>query len=301
PVCGGADDDPRGEGRRCWGYRFQGDRSSLCMRGEYAGSLPRAKNLDGFVHSLCRPCRCGVDHRSPSVVGTFGTHTTQSNGNSPRPRGVPTTYPIKDEAGAVVALHRREDFADAKGRPEKRIWWAHPDGRPSRNGEINRDLLPLYGVHELTTAPAGHVIVTEGEKARDALTERGIVAVGTVTGAGGTPCHASLRSLLGRPVLLWPDNDADGQRHMERIGAALVRLGHTDVRTITWSAAPPKGDAFDFFQSGGTNAQLADLITAAQPVSLHGAHESPGGQQPAPALIVLASELTAPVVSYIVE
>ena len=67
--------------------------------------------------------------------------------------------------------------------------------------------------------------MVEGEKARDALASRGILAVGTVTGARATPSTQVLRPLLDYEVILWPDNDEDGRKHMERIARELNRLG----------------------------------------------------------------------------
>ena len=122
----------------------------------------------------------------------------------------------------------------------------------------------MYGVHDLAQVAAdASVIVTEGEKARDALHAHGIVAVGTVTGASAIPSDAVLSTLLGRPVVLWPDHDDDGRRHMQGLAAALGRLGHDDVRTLPpWPEAPPKGDAWDFFAAGGTVEGLRALIAA---------------------------------------
>jgi hypothetical protein len=84
------------------------------------------------------------------------------------------------------------------------------------------------------------VVVTEGEKAADALLRLGIAAAGIVTGAKATPSDDSLRPLLGRSVVLWPDaDDADdaGERHMTRIATRLVALVVTP-RIIWWADAP---------------------------------------------------------------
>lgn len=281
PICGGCEQDPRGIGHRCVGFLMQGGLATVCSREQLAGDLRYIERLQGFVHSLDRTCQCGNDHdvrRHP----TNGTHAPARNGNAQRARGIVTRYPITSAAGDLVAVHAREDYADG----DKSVWWEQPDGSRRLPNGVGRDDLPLYGVLDLASAPAGQVIVTEGEKARDALTGRGVVAVGTVTGAGGTPCDAALRPLLDRAVVLWPDNDGQGQRHMQRVGAALARLGHTDVRTIAWSAAPPKGDAFDFFHLGGTDAQLADLIASALPASLSGAHEATADQTPGRSLVL---------------
>ena len=103
------------------------------------------------------------------------------------------------------------------------------------------------------------VVVTEGEKSADALYRRGMLAVGTVTGASGCPGPESLSALRGFDVVLWPDEDAVGKKHMEKVGAALKGLGIAS-RTLQWAEAPPKGDAADYT---GTDEELAALIAAA--------------------------------------
>jgi hypothetical protein len=55
------------------------------------------------------------------------------------------------------------------------------------------------------------IIVTEGEKATDALLAAKIPAVGTVTGASGTPGDEAPSVLSGRNVVLLPDADDPGR------------------------------------------------------------------------------------------
>ena len=65
------------------------------------------------------------------------------------------------------------------------------------------------------------VIVCEGEPATDALLDLGLSAVGTVTGAGSTPGPGPLEVLRARDVVLWPDADSAGTKHMGRIAETL--------------------------------------------------------------------------------
>ena len=153
--------------------------------------------------------------------------------------------------GAFV--HVRTDFTDGS----KTMVWKQPNGSFGLNGTAV-SALPLYGVDDLDE---GAIVVTEGEKAADSLKERGISAVGTVTGANETPCNGSLKVLLAHPVVLWPDADDTGKQHMERIAARLSEMGHGEVRVVEWTDAPSKGDAADF--PGDTN-DLQGLLTAAR-------------------------------------
>jgi AAA domain len=50
--------------------------------------------------------------------------------------------------------------------------------------------------------------------------------------------------LRGRKVILWPDADEEGLRHMQRIAERLQGIA-SEVRIFEWQDAPPKGDAAD--------------------------------------------------------
>src|SRR5439155_135891 len=144
-------------------------------------------------------------------------------------------WPLRDAAGAVVAEHVRVD------RPGgKRMWWRRPDGRRGLGGLRTSDL-PLYGSERLADVDAAAlVVVAEGEHATDALLARGIVpAVGTVTGASGTPTDDVLRVLTGRDVVLWTDADDPGRAHMQRIAARLAALG---IAARVSTGAPMHGE-----------------------------------------------------------
>ena len=171
----------------------------------------------------------------PVREGTVRKSPPRADSRTP---GKITRYEVQDVTGKHTRVHGREDHPNG----EKSIWWERSGGIRGLGGIKLADL-KLYGIDRLQTD--GVVIVTEGEKAADALLSNNIPAVGTVTGASGTPGDDTLRPLLSRPVYLWPDNDDQGRKHMQRIGAALLRLGHRDLRSIDWKDAPDKGDAAD--------------------------------------------------------
>lgn len=188
---------------------------------------------DGWIHRLTAPAeRNGQAHHSVIFTGPIVRH------------------PLKDAGGAVVAVHCRRPLT-RDGVPDKKVWWEQPNGTPSLKGTgLTPVGLPLYGVDALADADLGAtVFVCEGEKATDAVLGLGLLAVGTVTGAKSVPDDAVLRVLVPYEAVLWPDNDDDGRYHMAKIADRLVALGGR-VRVISWSGAPPKGDAADFVQAG---------------------------------------------------
>lgn len=161
-----------------------------------------------------------------------------------KPDGKPTaTWEIRDASGRLQAEHVRFD------RPGggKDCFWRLPGA--SRWGLKGRktSALPLYRSEFLEEWPEDvPVILVEGEPAADALARCFAPVLGTVTGAQGTPGPGVLEVLHGRRVVLWPDNDGPGRRHMERVAAALGDAGIAgEVRIFGWEGAPPKGDAAD--------------------------------------------------------
>jgi putative DNA primase/helicase len=234
-------------------------------------SLDISIGADGRVLLICRSQGCTAE----AIVTALGA--TMADLFEPRApddakgkgtgRGRTEThrYPAYDaETGKAVGVHVRKDTWDANGvKLPKRMWW-EPKG-------IKLPPLALYGIADAQQAKANGgrltVIVTEGERKRDelhaALAKAGRldwVAVGTMTGAGVTPCDAALRALAGCDVVLWPDNADDGRLHMQRIGARLDALGVTGWRWLDWPDAPSKGDASDYVAVGGTVAGLDALI-----------------------------------------
>jgi replicative DNA helicase len=168
------------------------------------------------------------------------------------------TYELRDRSGVLVAFHDRYQKPDGT----KSFGFRQADGSTGLGG-LPKSGLPLYLIDRLD---ASFVVIAEGEKAADALVAVEIPAVGTVTGASATPSRDVLAELTGTRVYLWPDNDAVGREHMERIAALLADVG-TTVRTIDWADAPAHGDAADFIAAGGTGMDVRALLEAAKPYS----------------------------------
>lgn len=172
------------------------------------------------------------------TVGSKAARALEAT-SPPKTKDSITTWELEDTDGELVALHVRKDTADGKT-----VKWRLPDGKWSLGGKSTNDL-PLYGAEIVARAPVNvPVVVTEGEKAADALRAAGIMGVGTVTGSSGTPCAESLEPLRGRKVILWPDNDEGGFAHMGRVAEGLADVA-AELRWYEWPEAPAKGDAAD--------------------------------------------------------
>ena len=156
--------------------------------------------------------------------------------------------------------HTRFDHADGS----KEIAW----GRYSpRDGLGDHKLVDLvYRGGDVARAHRdATVVLTEGERAADAVWAAGYLAAGTVCGASSTPGAAVLGLFRDRHVVLWPDNDPVGMAHMSRISIRLEQVGVTSLRLVLWAGSPEHADAAD-----ADVQTITRLITAARLLPLVG-------------------------------
>ena len=59
-VCGGSDNDPRGQGQRCMGFRA--GEWIHCSREEYAGRAKFHEGSQTYSHKAKGACPCGEEH-----------------------------------------------------------------------------------------------------------------------------------------------------------------------------------------------------------------------------------------------
>lgn len=201
------------------------------------------------------------------VAALTSRNLWQENGHyQPAPKQTGTTvsrpkqhvedYVYRRRDGTIAATKGR--FVDSNGKktflwkmPNANDWHGFPEGYGER--------LPLYGEELVGT---GDVWFVEGEKAANACRDRGMVAVCWYQGAGKNkvPTREVLSVLAGANVILWPDNDAPGRALMVSIMAALQGIAQ-HVRMIQ-PDVPEKGDAYDYFEAGGTTEALHALPDA---------------------------------------
>jgi hypothetical protein len=246
PICGGYDAARRGESERCYGFLSSDEQYAHCTREEYARGIECHANSSTFAHKLEGSCRCGVSHGGRDAGATVT-----------KLRYPCRAYEIKDTEENLVAIHERYD----RGPGDKEFKWRRrPNGPKSLEGLPVAEV-PLYG-SEFVKGWSGDrtIILVEGEKATEALLERGFCALGTVTGAKSTPGTKALEVLRGRKVLIWPDNDPDGFNHMTRVADPLEDIA-SSLAWYEWDDAPEKGDAADHpaIKSGDEDA-LNELI-----------------------------------------
>lgn len=95
---------------------------------------------------------------------------------------------------------------------------------------------PMLRLDELVKRPSAPVVLCEGEKAADAAAELLPEYVATCWPNGTNSWQkADFAALVGRDVLLWPDNDSPGMKCMNALADYLRKLGAASVQTVAFT------------------------------------------------------------------
>jgi hypothetical protein len=193
------------------------------------------------------------------------------------------SFDYVDERGEllyqVVRLESGEIGKD--GKPVKTFLQRQPD--PSERSGWNWKVAGVrqvpYRLPELMQAIADGLIVfiVEGEKAAEAMRERGMVATCNSGGAGKFPDDL-VPYFKGAEVVILADNDPQAQRkdgtlrthpdgspvlpgqdHARAVAAKLAPVA-AKITVIEFPELPPKGDVVDFFESGKTADDLYERV-----------------------------------------
>lgn len=239
PVCGGADQDPRGADKRCFGFTSE-DGWVHCSREELAGAIDQGS--DGcFAHKMSGSCKCGTSH-GEEVSRVIDM--------------IETTFDYRDERGALLFQVVR--FAGKNFRQRA------PDGQGGwtwRTAGIRR---VLYRMPELLKAdPSAEVFVCEGEKDVETVRKLGAVATCNPMGARkwGLLSPDAVAHLHGRVVTVLADNDSEGLVHAEQVRAGLQGRAKS-VRILR--APSPYKDITDYAAAGG-GLDTLEPLTEAEP------------------------------------
>ena len=144
--------------------------------------------------------------------------------------------------------------------PVKDFIQALPDGR---RPTLDPQFVPLpYRLDRITrAAPRTPIFIVEGEKDVHSLEALGLVATCNPGGAGKWRSKYA-QHFEGRRLVLLPDNDEPGRRHMQTVAASMLSSA-AEIRVVELPGLPYKGDPTDWLEAGGTKQQLATLCRAA--------------------------------------
>ena len=239
PICSGSQDEPRGNGTRCFGFLGSDGVFAHCSREEFAGEIEQHPEARTYPHMLVGECRCGTRHGEPS-----------SNGHGK----IVKTYDYVSPTGNLVHQVLRYEPKTFKQR--------HPD--PDNPGQWIWSMKGvervLYRLPDLIQARlAGEmVLVCEGEKDCDTAGDLGLVA--TTCAEGARKWQESYNpEFRGCDVVLLPDLDAEGREHMNRVADQLLPVARS-MKILELPGLSHGGDLSDWVSEGGTREELQNLV-----------------------------------------
>ena len=189
-----------------------------------------------------------------------------------------------DAAGVVCFYHDRYEPADESKQFSPLSLWRMNSGRLVWKWKAPSEPRPLLGLDRLAASPDAVVVVTEGEKARDAAALLLPDAV-VMAWAGGAQAveKADWSPLAGRVVWLWPDADEPGRKAMQKAAKRLAEAGAGKVSTVNLDALAKTAsmaddmlilvageplaegdDAADLIARGWTAAHVALLVASGE-------------------------------------
>jgi Protein of unknown function (DUF3631)/CHC2 zinc finger len=185
---------------------------------------------------------------------------------------VAAEYAYHTADGAVAFVIERIEYQKADGsfvmkdgKRKKTFRQKRPD--PDNAGKwiwnVNGTPTVPYRLPGMLQAIANNqcIVITEGERCSDLLWNFGVPSSTNAGGAGKwkpelNPFFASAS------LILVPDNDDVGHKHMQEVGAALDGVA-SRIRVLVLPGVPPKGAIADWLAAGGTREALQELIDQA--------------------------------------
>lgn len=282
PVCDGSQDDMRGKGVRCSGFRSP-DGYLHCSREKLAGSIRISPNSDTYGHHPTGSCKCGTSHgdapidfmekraHKPSKKSKKKANAKQTKTFSldevrriyGKVGPIVDEYPYHDEQGReVLRVFRIQLPDDANGKPQKDFRQASPEGD---GWKLSKGTAPLFPFHLLELRQAigagDTVYIVEGEK--DVLAVEAADGVATCNvGGADKPLKEYVHHFKGASLVrIVADQDANGKG--ERHARAWMKALRGIVGELELVAPVEGKDAHDSLVKHGHD--LADAFKPAEP------------------------------------
>jgi len=178
----------------------------------------------------------------------------------------PTKPKATVKKSRIVATY---DYVDEESKPlfqvvrfkPKDFRQRRPDGQGGWIWNMEGVRKVLYQLPEILHSEL--VLIPEGEKDSDNLRKLGFTATTSLGGAEKWLASYS-EALQGRDVVLLPDKDEVGRKHVEKIAKSLKDVARS-VRVLELPDLPDKGDVSDWIPAGGTKEELERLIAECPP------------------------------------
>ena len=232
-----------------------GDSMDVALDGAEAGLWSDFATGDGGdIFDLWAAAR-GWDTRRdfPKLIAEVTSWLGTAPERAPKHNPLPKTPPL-DDLGPYTG---KWDYRDAQGALIACIYrYDTPKGKEFRPLDVKArkrrvpDPRPLYNQPGMATASC--VVLVEGEKCADALIGRQICATTAMNGANAPVDKTDWSPLIGKQVVVWPDNDVPGQayadritEHLERLGVAVSLVAVPDGKPEGWDAADAISEGVD--------------------------------------------------------
>ena len=181
--------------------------------------------------------------------------SNRSNRESGR---IVTTYDYVSPSGEL--LHQTVRYSPKKFKQRR------PAGKGGWRWSLDGVEPVLYHLPEILKARLKDetIYIFEGEKDVDrAREELGITATTCAMGAG--KWHESYtHALSGADVILVPDDDEAGRKHVLKVAEELLGVARS-VKILDLPGLPEKGDLSDWIDAGGTREEFERLSSLSQP------------------------------------
>ncbi|MFI5343903.1 MAG: AAA family ATPase [Chlamydiales bacterium] len=217
-------------------------------------------------------------------------------------------YPYKNEKGELLFYVLR--LVD-KNDPHRKITpplsyghWGSDNSSWNLKGSQD-ELKPIYNLDQLYQKPGATILIVEGEKTADAATKlfqnQNIVSI-TFSGGAGAVFKTDWKHLLGREVIIWPDNDKAGFKAADDLVSELRKQGINSLKVIDTEmlkkSFPEKWDLADALPSGIKDSYPKELMLRARDKTLglsslltHYSHIDKGFDPQKPANILICHEI----------
>jgi hypothetical protein len=171
------------------------------------------------------------------------------------------TYTYTDENGGLLYQVLRYEHNAVKGEKvfRQRSLWV---GRWTANAGAIK--VPYHWA-ELKQRPNDLVLWLEGEKDVDNVTALGLLAS---TAAGGKLSHTIAKALIGRDIVIFPDNDEPGVARADKAVQAF-RGRARSLRVVRLPGLLPSEDVSDWLDKGHTKEELLKIIGDTPSIGLH--------------------------------
>lgn len=177
-------------------------------------------------------------------------------------------YHYYDSDGKLIGVRVRLDPPNASKQIKPFIYKLRSDNGDNEGGWECADLpfstMPLYNLKELTEYPEKEILFVEGEKTAEAAKKIfPHMVVITGWGASGSYERLDLNPLIGRSVVIWPDNDNAGFKGQQTLVSHLENLNAT-VRVVNYPEGfPAKWDLADPIPLGYTEQDIHEMLDKA--------------------------------------